>query len=94
MQKLTAETNEPTELTGGSKTASQVAASNRLPVLAAEIINAHAEARRAAQMSVEHAIRAVDALIEAKGIMKHGEWWPWLRDNSQMSVIPLKADIR
>ena len=34
-----------------------------------------------------------ETLHEAKGIMKHGEWLPWLRDNSQMSVIPLTADI-
>ena len=59
--------------------------SNRLPILAAEIMNAHAEARRAAQMTIEHAIMAGNALLEAKALVKHGEWLPWLRDNCEMS---------
>jgi hypothetical protein len=59
--------------------------SNRLPVLAAEIKLAHADSRRAAQMSVESAIKAGLALIEAKALVKHGGWLPWLRDNCEMS---------
>ena len=39
--------------------------SNRLPVLAADIKRAHADSRRAAQMSLERVIKAGDALIEA-----------------------------
>jgi hypothetical protein len=62
------------------------AMSNRLPILAAEIMREHAEVRRAAQMSVEHAIKAGEALIEAKGQLKHGKWLPWLRDNCEMSA--------
>jgi hypothetical protein len=68
--------------------------SNRLPVLAAEIMNAHAEARRAAEMSVGHAIRAGNALIEAKAVIKHGEWLPWLRDNCQMSERTARVYMR
>jgi Protein of unknown function (DUF3102) len=59
--------------------------SNRLPVLAAEIMREHAEARRAAQMSVEHAIKAGEALLEAKKALGHGKWLPWLSDNCAMS---------
>jgi hypothetical protein len=36
--------------------------SNRLPMLAAEIMRVHAEARRAAHMSLVHAIEAGEAL--------------------------------
>ena len=58
--------------------------SNRLPVLADEIRRAHADSQRAAQMSVEAAIKAGEALIEAKSHLKHGEWLPWLRDNCEL----------
>jgi hypothetical protein len=54
--------------------------SNRLPVLAAEIMRAHAEARRAAHMSLVYAIEAGEALLEAKEQMNYGEWLPWLQD--------------
>jgi hypothetical protein len=59
--------------------------SNHLPVLAAEIMRAHAEARGAARMSLTHAIKAGEALIEAKGQLKHGEWLPWLKDKCELS---------
>jgi hypothetical protein len=55
--------------------------SNRLPVLAAEIRRAHADVQEAAKTAAEHAIRAGHALIEAKKLVKHGEWLPWLREH-------------
>jgi len=55
--------------------------SNRLPILAAEIMRAHAEARQAAQMSIDKAMEAGEALIEAKSHLQHGEWLPWLKAN-------------
>lgn len=55
--------------------------SNRLPVLAAEIKIAHAGVNSAAKVAAEHAIEAGRALIEAKALLKHGEWLPWLKEH-------------
>jgi hypothetical protein len=68
--------------------------SNRLPVLAAEIMRAHAEAQRAAHMSLVHAIEAGGALLEAKEQMNHGEWPPWLRDHCEMSESTAQVYMR
>ena len=54
---------------------------NRLPVLAAQIVRAHQEAQQASETSIEKAIEAGEALIEAKEQVKHGEWLPWLKAN-------------
>jgi Protein of unknown function (DUF3102) len=59
--------------------------SNRLPVLAAEIRRAHADLQEAAKTAAEHAITAGHALIEAKGLLKHGEWLPWLREHCALA---------
>jgi hypothetical protein len=48
--------------------------SNRLPILAAEIREAHGAARAAAQTVVDRARDAGTKLIEAKGLLGHGEW--------------------
>jgi len=55
--------------------------SNRLPVLAAEIKIAHAGVKAAAEVAAERAIEAGRGLIEAKGLLKHGEWLPWLKEH-------------
>jgi hypothetical protein len=55
--------------------------SNRLPVLAEEIKLAHAGVEAAAQTAAEHAIAAGNALIEAKELLKHGEFLPWLKEH-------------
>jgi hypothetical protein len=52
--------------------------SNRLPVLAAEIKAAHADAQAAAVTSAERSIAAGRALLEARELVKHGEWLPFL----------------
>jgi Protein of unknown function (DUF3102) len=52
-----------------------------LPALAKEIRHDIEAADRHWQSAVEHAIRAGEGLIEAKGQLKHGEWLPWLRAN-------------
>jgi hypothetical protein len=59
--------------------------SNRLPVLAAEIRRAHADVQEAAKTAAEKAIQAGHALIEAKELVKHGEWLPWLRENCALA---------
>jgi Protein of unknown function (DUF3102) len=55
--------------------------SNRLTVLTAEIRSAHAGVQAAAQVAAEHAITAGNGLIEAKALLKHGEWLPWLKEH-------------
>src|SRR4051794_24498843 len=54
---------------------------NRLPILAAEIKIAHAGVKDAATLAAEHAINAGRALIEAKALLRHGEWLPWLKEH-------------
>lgn len=55
--------------------------SNRLPVLAAEIMSEHDKATRAGQAFVQHALEAGNRLIEAKALVAHGEWQNWLTAN-------------
>ncbi len=59
--------------------------SNRLPELAARIAAAHVGVEAAASRAAEHAIEAGTALLEAKGLLKQGEWLPWLRQNCGIS---------
>jgi Protein of unknown function (DUF3102) len=59
--------------------------SNRLPVLAAEIRRAHADVQDAAKTAAQRAIDAGHALIEAKELVQHGDWLPWLRENCALA---------
>ena len=59
--------------------------SNRLPILAADIRRAHADVFAAAKTAAEHAITAGHALIEARGLLMHGEWLPWLREHCALA---------
>jgi Protein of unknown function (DUF3102) len=69
----------------------EVAGSNRLPVLAATI-NEHLEAAETAtRRGLEHAIAAGLLLIEAKELVAHGEWIPWLKANCRLS--PRQAQV-
>lgn len=45
----------------------------------------HALAFEAGVSMIEHAIRAGEALIEAKAQLRHGEWLPWVADNFDAS---------
>src|SRR5262249_2583282 len=58
---------------------------NRLPILASEIRRAHADVQEAAKTAAERAIEAGRALIEAKSLVKHGEWLPWLREHCALA---------
>jgi hypothetical protein len=62
--------------------------SNRLPILAAEISAAHDAAIKAAESAVGHAIQAGQKLIEAKSLLGHGQWLPWLH---QIGIEPRSA---
>lgn len=59
--------------------------SNRLPVLVAEIRRAHADVQDAANTAAERAISAGHALLEAKELVPHGEWLPWLREHCALN---------
>jgi hypothetical protein len=61
------------------------AGDNRLPVLAAEIRSAVADARKSARRALARAMDAGDRLIEAKKSLHHGDWLPWLRDHCSIS---------
>jgi Protein of unknown function (DUF3102) len=59
--------------------------SNRLVVLAADIRAAHAGVLDAAKTAAERSIEAGRALIEAKALVRHGQWLPWLKEHCQLS---------
>src|SRR5215217_4200532 len=52
-----------------------------LAELAARIRGEHAGAKAAVRRGLEHALKAGELLIEAKGRLNHGEWGAWLRHN-------------
>ncbi len=58
---------------------------NRLAILAATIRDADLLFRRATLEAAQAAIDAGRALIEAKSLLKHGQWLPWLQANAPMS---------
>jgi hypothetical protein len=58
-----------------------VSQSNRLPELAAAIRLHHEGVEAAARTAAEHAIAAGHALIEAKAMLKHGQWLSWLKEH-------------
>jgi hypothetical protein len=57
----------------------------KLNGLAEKIHDAHRECETAARTAVEAAMRAGDALIEAKSECPHGRWSKWLKSNCNMS---------
>jgi Protein of unknown function (DUF3102) len=68
--------------------------SNRLPVLAATI-NEHVEAAETTiRRVVEHAIAAGALLIEAKELVAHGDWLPWLKANCRLSERQARTYMR
>ncbi len=61
-----------------------VQTSNRLPVLAEEIKCAHTGVMDAAKTAAERAMEAGNALIEAKALVKHGQWLPFLKQHCEL----------
>lgn len=53
--------------------------------LAQRINNSHLAAIQAAGAAIEHAIDCGLALLEAKAAVGHGNWLPWLNDNTTVS---------
>jgi hypothetical protein len=58
---------------------------NQLAALAADIRSLHAGIRRGAEQIARDAIEAGRQLLEAKSLVRHGEWELWLRDNVDIS---------
>ncbi|MGY2988721.1 DUF3102 domain-containing protein [Bradyrhizobium sp. USDA 4508] len=59
--------------------------SNRLPVLADEIKAALKGLTATATTAFEYAVSVGDKLVEAKALLHHGEWLPWLNDHCSLS---------
>ncbi len=68
-----------------SKEAEHIEDSNRLPILAETVRRAHAGTMDAAKTAAAYAIEAGTALIEAKALLKHGQWLPWLKEHCHLS---------
>jgi hypothetical protein len=62
-----------------------LAASNSLTDLAVRIKAEHTAAAASLKDSVRHAIAAGELLIEAKALVPHGQWLPWLADHVSIS---------
>jgi len=60
-------------------------ASNSLADLAARIKTEHAAAAASLKESVRHAIAAGELLVDAKALVAHGQWLPWLADHVSIS---------
>lgn len=59
--------------------------SNSLSDLGARIRVEHHATSAALKSSVEHAMAAGDLLLEAKALVAHGQWLPWLAEHCEMS---------
>jgi hypothetical protein len=70
------------------------AGSNRLPILAATISEHIDAANAATRRGLEHAIAAGALLIEAKELVAHGEWLPWLQANCRLSERQARTYMR
>jgi hypothetical protein len=57
----------------------------RLGELAVTIRREHEAAAEAVKRGLNHAIAAGQLLNEAKALLRHGEWLPWLRDRCAIS---------
>jgi 16S rRNA G966 N2-methylase RsmD len=68
---------------------------DRLSVLAVEIRAYHAEVEQAARRSFEAMLSAGDKLIEAKALLDHGQWGPWLKQHCRIkrSTVTLYMDL-
>ena len=66
-------------------TIAPLAGDNSLPDLAARIRAEHRAAAASLGDAVRHATAAGELLIEAKALVRHGQWLPWLRDHCSLS---------
>jgi DUF3102 family protein len=64
---------------------------NFIASLAADIRALHTGIRRNAEQIARDAIEAGKLLIEAKSLLQHGEWEPWLREH--VAIAPRTARL-
>lgn len=67
---------------------------NPLTILATEINTEHNAFLEAMQAGLQHALKCGNLLLEAKAMVPHGEWLPWLADNCQVSERSAQAYMR
>jgi hypothetical protein len=65
-----------------------------LAELGAQIAAEHESAQNAAASALLHAKEAGLVLLRAKGMLRHGEWLPWLRDQCQIAERTAQAYMR
>ncbi len=70
------------------------AGSNRLPVIASSINEHIVAAEAATRRGLEHAIAAGLLLIEARELVVHGEWLPWLQANCRLGQRQAQTYMR
>jgi Protein of unknown function (DUF3102) len=63
----------------------ELSQTGRLAALAAGIRAEHQATAASLRRGLEHAMAAGELLIEARALLKHGEWLPWLRDHCALS---------
>ncbi len=73
------------KITDVERAGDPLAASNSLADLAVRIKAEHAAAAASLRESVRHAIAAGEMLVEAKAMVPHGQWLPWLADHVAIS---------
>jgi hypothetical protein len=66
-------------------TGTALAESNSLADLAARIRAEHEASALSLRLGAEHAFHAGELLVEAKALVGHGQWLPWLRDHCGIS---------
>ena len=73
---------------------SELSRSNSLADLAARIRIEHEAAAAALKDGAQHAMAAGDLLLEAKSLLKHGEWLPWLQAHFNISERTARLYMR
>jgi hypothetical protein len=58
--------------------------SNSLADLAARIRIGHEAARQSFKLGVQSAMATGDMLLEAKELLDHGQWMPWLKEHCDL----------
>jgi hypothetical protein len=58
---------------------------NSLALLASRINAEHTAVASSLRQGLRHAMAAGELLIEAKALVKHGRWLPWLREHCEIS---------
>jgi hypothetical protein len=76
------------------KTEANALATSSLAKLAEAINTAHDLCERAVQDAVGHAKRTGELLLQAKGLVAHGQWLPWLEANCRVEVRQAQRYMR